>query len=140
MLEIPEYHSLKAIGSNVETVTVSVRIDGNARMMPAIQMQPHVIARLVEAFFCSELDFMSFDEHPKRLTGVSLKRNDITPVVTSSIRNRPKISLTSGTSFKDRMKRPFKRPSCKRCVTTVQVSLVVVETAHGMRSSMRDAG
>lgn len=53
MLEIPEYHSLKAIGSNVETVTVSVRTDGNARMMPAIQMQPHVIARLVEAFFCA---------------------------------------------------------------------------------------
>lgn len=86
MLEIPEYHSLKAIGSTGEIV-VSVRIDGNTRMMPTIQIQPDVVARLVEAFICGEMDFMSFDEHPKRLTGISLNREDGVPTVSLMARS-----------------------------------------------------
>lgn len=84
---LPEYHSLRAIEGNPETVTVTVRIDGNAHMMPKIQMHPRVIARLVEAFCSGELDFMSFDDHPKRLTDISVKRSDRKPAVKLTARS-----------------------------------------------------
>ena len=85
MPSLPEYCSLRANDGNVETVTVSVRIDGNAHIMPEIQMHPRT--RLVEAFCAGELDFMSFDEHPKRLTGISVKRGDETSAVTLTARS-----------------------------------------------------
>ena len=87
MRSLPEYHSLRAIDGNAETVTVSVHIDGNAHMMAEIQVHPRVIARLVEAFCSGELDFMSFDEHPKRLTGISVKRGDRTSAVKLTARS-----------------------------------------------------
>ena len=87
MQSLPEYHSLRATEGNAKTVTVSVRIDGNARMMPKIQMHPRVIARLVEAFCSGELDFMSFDEHPKRLTNISVKRGGRKPAVRLTARS-----------------------------------------------------
>lgn len=76
MIEIPEYHSLRASDDTPGAVTVSVRIDGTAHTVSIRQMSPHVVARLVEAFLSGALDFMSFDEHPKWLTGMSLKRKD----------------------------------------------------------------
>ena len=87
MPSLPEYHSLRANDGNAETVTVSVRIDGSARIMPEIQMHPRVIARMVEAFCSGELDFMSFDEHPTRLIGISVKRGDRTSAVKLTARS-----------------------------------------------------
>lgn len=73
MMLIPEYHSLKA-ETHEGTVEVAVSIDGSSRLMPKIRMEPHVLTRLVEAFYSGELSFMSFDEHPKRLIGMSVTR------------------------------------------------------------------
>jgi hypothetical protein len=87
MFEIPEYHSLKSNDDNEETVTVSVRIDGDANMMPTIKLHPRVIARLVEAFCSGNLDFMAFDEHPKRLTGINVRRAARTPTVILTARS-----------------------------------------------------
>ncbi|MDR5655189.1 hypothetical protein [Ruixingdingia sedimenti] len=87
MLEIPEYHSMKAIGCTGAMIAVSVSIDGNTRMTPTIQMQPDVVARLVEACLSGSIDFMSFDEHPERLTGISLNREDRMPTVSLTARS-----------------------------------------------------
>ncbi|MCB5412053.1 hypothetical protein [Pseudogemmobacter faecipullorum] len=86
LLRIPEYHSLSA-ASDLGTVSVTVKIDGKPGMMPGITMEPSVLARLVEDFFSGALDFMSFDEHPKRLIGVSVTRKGKAPAVTISARS-----------------------------------------------------
>ncbi len=87
MFEILEYYYLRSNDDNKETVTVSVRIDGHANMISTIKMHPHVIARLVEAFSSGNLDFMSFDEHPKRLTGINVRRAAKTPTVILTVRS-----------------------------------------------------
>ncbi|MBJ2152665.1 hypothetical protein [Paracoccus sp. IB05] len=86
MMLIPEYHSLKA-ETHEGTIEVAVSIDGSSRLMPKIRMEPHVLGRLVEAFFSGELSFMSFDEHPKRLTGMSVTRVDKIPAVKLTARS-----------------------------------------------------
>ena len=83
---IPEYHSLRT-EANEGTIEVAVSIDGRSRIMPNIRMEPHVLARLVEAFFSGELSFMSFDEHPKRLTGMSVTREREIPAVKLTARS-----------------------------------------------------
>lgn len=93
MLRIPEYHSLSA-ESALGTVSVTVKIDGKSGMMPGITMEPSVLARLVEDFFSGALDFMSFDEHPKRLIGISMTRKGKVPAVIISAR-----SLLDGDGF-----------------------------------------
>lgn len=86
MLKIPEYHSLCVDNLTLETVTISVKIDGSARVIPSRQMNAHVVARLLEAFLIGELAYMSFDEHARRLIGISTTR-DIKPMrVTFSAR------------------------------------------------------
>jgi hypothetical protein len=81
MLNIPEYHSLCTNDQTDETIAVKVVIDGVARMIPSRPMQHRVMAQLTHAFISGELDFMSFDERPKRLTSISMARDRKAPIV-----------------------------------------------------------
>ncbi|MBC7137244.1 MAG: hypothetical protein H5U17_00630 [Defluviimonas sp.] len=93
MHKLPEYHAFRA-GREEGTVQVMVSIDGNTRMVPWIRMEPQTLARLLEAFFAGDLRFMSFDEHPKRLIGMSVKSDGKPPVVRLTAR-----SLVEGDGF-----------------------------------------
>ena len=93
MQQISEYHSLNA-ATDLGTVSVAVEIDGKSGMLPGIRMDPSVLARLVEAFTVGELVFMSFDEHPKRLTGIAVTQKGKVPTVKLSAR-----SLVEGDGF-----------------------------------------
>lgn len=93
MLQIPEYYSLN-VATDLGTVWVAVKIDGKSGMLPGIRMDPSVLARLVEAFTVGELGFMSFDEHPKCLTGIAVTQKGKVPSVKLSAR-----SLVEGDGF-----------------------------------------
>ncbi|MBW0159653.1 hypothetical protein [Sedimentimonas flavescens] len=82
MLEIPELRSLRAFDPRDEAVRVTVKIDNDRHLMPEVGMASAVLTALVQAFLSGDLKFMSFDEHPKRLTGINLTTRDKSPSAT----------------------------------------------------------
>lgn len=67
---IPEYHFLLTKPPSGKGLKVSVLIDGDAGKMPAGEMEPAALDRLVKAHAAGRLPFMSFDEHPLRLLDI----------------------------------------------------------------------
>ncbi|WP_146287860.1 hypothetical protein [Gemmobacter aquaticus] len=70
MTPIPEYHFLLTKPPSGKGLKVSVLIDGDVGKMPAGEMEPATLDRLVRAHAAGRLPFMSFAEHPLRLLDI----------------------------------------------------------------------
>lgn len=66
-----EYLLLNVEKSVRETVKVSALIDGKAGMVSDILMHREALVDIFEQFLNGTLEQMSFDEHPKRIVGIS---------------------------------------------------------------------
>jgi hypothetical protein len=72
MVKIPEYNFICASKASHQTIIAVVKIDGKTGMIPSRPIELRVVVRLAEAFLTGEFVYMSFDEHPKKLTGINL--------------------------------------------------------------------
>jgi hypothetical protein len=68
-----EFLMLKTDDSLAETVKVSALIDGKPRLVSDIQVKREVLVQIFGQFLSGELEHMSFDDHPKQLTGIVIE-------------------------------------------------------------------
>lgn len=75
MTLIPEYHFLLTKPPSGKGLKVSVLIDGDAGKMPAGEIAPDLLDRLVQAHAAGRLPFMSFTEYPLRLLAIDVSKS-----------------------------------------------------------------
>lgn len=71
MPDIQEYFLLNVEKPVRETVKVSALIDGKAGIVGDILMDSDALVEIFDRFLNGNLEYLAFDDHPKRVVGIS---------------------------------------------------------------------
>lgn len=71
MPDIQEYLLLNVEKPVRETVKVSALIDGKVGIVGDILIHSDVLVKIFDQFLNGNLEYLAFDDHPKRIVGIS---------------------------------------------------------------------
>jgi DNA polymerase III sliding clamp (beta) subunit (PCNA family) len=72
MPDMREFLRLSTDDPSAQTTRVSALIDGKTGMVSNVQVTREVLEQIFSEFLSGEIQHMSFDEHPKQLTGITV--------------------------------------------------------------------